>query len=381
MQHFQYHLVLIATAAVLLVGCEQPQPAVVPSGKSIKVGIIAPFSGSESAKGEEGMRGIQTMLRMQPLLANGDRIELITKDDQNDPVKAVEALQELVRGEAVAAIVTFSNSGPALAMAMVADLFNTPILAALATHPDITENNGYVSQVCFDNNFQGNVAALFVRDELLVDSVAIFHNPGNFYSSNLATVFGHKFNALKGSVTDEIALPEGSTDVTAILEGIQDKGTELLYLPIAAKDVITIVQAIAQMAWKPILMTSDGLLATVVSTYKPQLKLLDGLLTTDFYHHDSLGTPFADRVSEVRSGPKGTSYTALGVETFAILLAAMNRCNDPTDKACINRQVRSTTHFEGLLGKISIDASGKAHRPLVINAIKGQKLKHIVKVY
>jgi ABC-type branched-subunit amino acid transport system substrate-binding protein len=63
---------------------------------------------------------------MQPLLDNGDRIELIIKDSQDDPVKAPKVLRELVEIEQVAAVVTFSSSGPVLAMANVADAYQTP---------------------------------------------------------------------------------------------------------------------------------------------------------------------------------------------------------------------------------------------------------------
>jgi branched-chain amino acid transport system substrate-binding protein len=71
----------------------------------------------------------------------------------------------------------------------------------------------------------------------------------------------------------------------------------------------------------------------------------------------------------------------MGLEGFSLLLEAMNRCDDPADRGCINRQIRSTTEFEGLMGKISIDSTGKAHRPVIINAIKNTHLKYIVKVY
>ena len=39
-------------------GCDQ-KPAIEPSGKTIKVGIIAPFSGSDHAKGKEGLKGME----------------------------------------------------------------------------------------------------------------------------------------------------------------------------------------------------------------------------------------------------------------------------------------------------------------------------------
>jgi branched-chain amino acid transport system substrate-binding protein len=72
---------------------------------------------------------------------------------------------------------------------------------------------------------------------------------------------------------------------------------------------------------------------------------------------------------------------ALGAEAHAILLNAINRCSDPTDRECINKQIRSTANFTGILGRITIGPNGKVQRPLVINSIQGGRSKFIVKVY
>ena len=76
-----------------------------------------------------------------------------------------------------------------------------------------------------------------------------------------------------------------------------------------------------------------------------------------------------------------TTYTALGVEGYALLVDAMNRCNPSGDRSCIKNMLRSTHDFKGIMGKISIGPNGKASRPLYINAIHGGKMKYIVKVY
>ncbi len=94
-------------------------------------------------------------------------------------------------------MVTFSGSGPVLAMAKKANACQTPITAVLAIHPDITKENDYVNQICFDNIFQGNVAVFFVRDDLLVERMAIFKTPDNSHSSNLAA----DFEGLMGKIT------------------------------------------------------------------------------------------------------------------------------------------------------------------------------------
>ena len=59
----------------------------------------------------------------------------------------------------------------------------------------------------------------------------------------------------------------------------------------------------------------------------------------------------------------------------------MNRCVSPLDRECVNRMGRNTENLEGLLGRISIGRDGKASRPMVVNAIRNERLKYVVKVY
>ncbi|MBW1838003.1 MAG: ABC transporter substrate-binding protein [Deltaproteobacteria bacterium] len=119
MKNYIHFLILIAFVFQLS-GCDQ-KPSISPSGRTIKIGIIAPFSGPHQAKGKEGLTGIKTAMQSQPFLQNGDRIELVVENDENDPVLTVKLLKKLVEKAKVSAIITFSGSDPVLAMAKVAD--------------------------------------------------------------------------------------------------------------------------------------------------------------------------------------------------------------------------------------------------------------------
>ena len=364
-------------------GCDQ-KPAIGPSGKTIKVGIIAPFSGPDHTYGEEGIKGIEVAMLLQPYLQNGDRIELVVVDNKNEQTLTVKMLDKLVVEDKVSAIITFSSSSPVLAMAQIADEYNTPILAAFATHPDITEHNGFISQLVFDDHFQGIVTALFVRDDLLIDKVAVFRNSDSAYSSHLASKFKGKFKSLGGEITDTISLKENSDDLSKILKNVHAKSPDLLYLPISAIDVIHITKEVRKLNWEPKMMGSDGLIATMLAQHKEEVDLLDGMLTTDFVANDMPLTPFGkkarDKYKETDKGTP-TTHVALGAEGYAILLNAMNRCNDPADRECINNQIRSTTNFKGINGNITIGPNGKAQRPLCINSLQNGRSKFIFKVY
>lgn len=367
------------TVVLWLGGCDR-QPAVQPSGKTIKIGIIAPFTGSGRAQGIEGLKGIELAMRMAPYLQNGDAVELITEDDRDNPQQSLKALKKLVEEDRVSAILTLSSSGPVLKMASIADYYKTPILVLLATHPDVTRDNHFVSQFVFDDNFQGAVAALYVRDELMIDRVAVFVNPDSPYSSHLAAQFARKFESLGGQIADTVTLSEGEEDYEGILKSIRAKNPELIYIPLRAKEVIGIIKEAKKMDWVPRMMGSDGLLSTVLAKYKKEVRLLDGLLATDFYGSEAFLTSYGKRAKSQFEG-RGTSFTILGFEGYPLIADAMNRCSDPGDRACINTRIRSTYDFTGVMGKISIGSDGKATRALFINAIHGGKMKYIVKVY
>ena len=373
-------LISLPMAAVIwLYGCEQ-KPAVQPSGKTIKIGIIAPFTGADRAKGDEGLKGIKTGIQLTPYLQNGDAIELVVEDDRGDPEQSLKALKKLAEVDKVSAILTLSSSGPVLAMASIANGYKTPILALIATHPNVTRNNHFVSQFSFDGDFQGAVAALYVRDELLIDRVAVFINPESTYSSHLGDKFARKFESIGGQITDTVFLSRDADDYESLLKHVRTKNPEMLYLPIEAGNVIGIIKEVKKMSWAPQIMGSDGLLSTVLAKYKEKSRLLDGLLATDLYSYEASLTSYGKRVTSLYKG-KPTTYTALGVEGYAFLVDAMNRCNTPGDRSCINNMIRSTHDFRGIMGKISIGPNGKATRPLYINAIHGSKMKYIVKVY
>ena len=381
------HLSILFFFVFWLNGCDQ-KPVREPSDKTIKIGFIAPLSGPDQIRGKEGLRGIQFAMQIWPYLQNGDRIELVTEDDRNDPTLTIQSLKNLVQKNEISAIITFSTSDPVLAMAKVADDYKTPILAAIATHPDITAHNGFISQLCFDDHFQGTAAALFVRDELLIDKAAVFSNPRNAYSSDLAAQFESKFKSIGGEITDWIRLTEETTDLPQKIKQVQEHAPELLYLPIGAKDVLRIIREVRDLGWTPQMMGSDGLISTMLTQHKENIGLVNGMLAIDFFAHGMTLTPFGEKLRDTYNDMykrkyrvASTAYSLLGVEGYALLLDATNRCSDPADRECINRQIRSTDNFTGFVGNITIGSDGKAQRALCINSIRNGVSKFIVKVY
>jgi len=366
-----------------LIGCDQ-QRSIVASGKKIKIGVIGPISGTFAAQGKNGFEGLQAARKVQPLLNDGAAIEFLVEDDQNDPTRTIAALKKLAETDKVAAILVFSNSSSVLALEPFADRYKTPVIVILATHPDISKKSKYVTQVCFDDIFQGSVAALFVRDELLIEKVAIIENPENPHSTRLATEFRHKFVATGGLITDFLKISDDVDDLPAVMDNLRLKKTQLLYMPIKAKCLFKVIKANREIEWHPEMMSGDGLLASVLMTFTDDLRLLNGLMATEFFGDRIADNDYEKRLRKVYVSlfdHSPTTYSGLGAEAYGLLFDALNRCRDPHNRQEINEKIRQTTDFQGLSGKITITATGKAKRSLFVDMIEDGQLREIVKVY
>ncbi len=369
---------------VCLFSCSKEQEKTLPSGKILKIGVIGPMSGPDKVLGQDCLEGIQTVVGLHPLLDNGDTLELLVEDDKNKPELAVKAFIKLVETDKVAVVIVASSSTAALAINSLADQHKTPTVILLASHPDISKGTKYISQITFDNNFQARVAALFVRDELLLERVAVFMNMKSNHSSSLAIEFIRKFGSIEGQVSDVIHISAETVDYGEILSHLRDNDVQLLYLPIAAEHVIEISKKMVELKWTPMAMGGDGLLTRALAQRRDDAHYLEGFYTTDLYSSDVEMSVHGEKVAKAfrtKFKTRGSTFPAIGVEGMAILRHAINRCDDVSDRDCINTKLHETVDFLGIMGNITIQPSGKALRPLAVNRIRKGQLEFIVKVY
>ena len=323
-------LLLILLLPLLLAahGCDREAP-VVPSGTVVKVGFIGPQTGSDFVYGEDALQGVMTAHSLQPLLANGDRVEIIQAHSGHDVPAAQAAMRGLVDEDGVVAILLAMDSESLLEVAGFVDTLETPAIALIASHPDVVEGSGYIAQLPFDDATQSTVAALFVRDELLIKRAAVIADFDNPHSRYLKETFEQKFTSTGGELTGSHAVTEISDALLRHLEAID---TELLYLPLSARETLEVTSLLGEIGWNPIMITSDGLLASMLGEFPGRVDELEGMYATDlfsdtgeFVKHRRLGRRAEVSFTELFDGQENT-FTGLGVVGYALLVHAMNRC-------------------------------------------------------
>ena len=236
--------------------------------------------------------------------------------------------------------------------------------------------------------FQASIAALYVRDELLIERVAVFIQPNNKHFSYLAHQFSQQFKTVEGEVSNVIQLTDTQYDYIKLLEPVMENAPELLYLMVDVKQIFKIKHALVKLGWEPYIMVSDGILANAKAQTKYPPYLLNNILTIDMFSSNHSVTSLGRRLQKEMNSIDlsidqiGTT-TVLGMEGYAFLMYVINQCLLPksTVQACINKAIRETKRFEGIQGMISFSDTGKASRSLFINSINAGNLEFIVQVY
>ena len=151
-----------------------------------------------------------------------------------------------------------------------------------------------------------------------------------------------------------------------------------------AEYVVTIARLLQQTDYHPVMIGSDGLQAMILLQHPEALSLVNGMLGTDPYSSTIPPTDYGKKIQhqfQKKFSTPGTVLAVQGAEGTSIILSAINRCSEQSDRSCVNRMLRSTRNFVGFLGKISIDGNGKTERPIFINTVDNNKLRSVVKVY
>jgi branched-chain amino acid transport system substrate-binding protein len=352
-----------AAIASSLAKSELAKPAIAQSGP-IRLGYLPALTGPSSSTGIGIHRGI--LLAAQELNAaggiNGRQIELITRDTQSDPTKAVNGAAELTHGEKVSAIYGPVNSGESLAVVPLLARANVPQL-----HPcwvdSLTDPKKY--PMCFRNgptNQQiGAAANRYVVQVLKRKKVAVISDTTGYGTASV-NAYVPMLKAIGADVVYQGNVDAANPDLKPELLRMRSAGAEAITpWSVNAGFLSRIINTRGQMDWDvPIVgQTTLGSGQTKALLDKPDYwaKVYPNNFRTVCYGPDGKlperTVAFLDRLKSAKIDMSDTLlwWIALGYDSPRLIAEAMK--NAGTEPAQVVGYLNKLKGFPGVYGTIS----------------------------
>ncbi|ALV24059.1 high-affinity branched-chain amino acid transporter, periplasmic Leu/Ile/Val-binding protein [Campylobacter iguaniorum] len=343
--------------------------------KEVKVGVIMPITGAVAAYGQTAWAGIEMANKLEPTLKNGDTVKLVLVDNKGDKVETTTAATRLVTDDKVAGLIGAMVTGNTQQVLQIADEKKVPMIAPAATADKLLDRAKYGARVTFMDSFQGTSFATYAAKSLNLKTAVVVVDQSTSYSIGLAKAFKKQYEKDGGKILKELKISSGDKDFKAIVSQIGSLNPSLVYMPFYHPEAALIVRQAKQIGLNTQFASGDGVSNDTFIELAGDAA--NGYFYTDAF--DSTNPPTAKSKEFVAAYAKEKNssdipgFTALGADSYFLMIDAMNRCENPEDKECVNKQIKSTKNFEGVSGIINIDPKGNAVRSVVIKEIKGGK--------
>jgi branched-chain amino acid transport system substrate-binding protein len=355
---------LASAAAVIASSIAKPAIA---AKEPIMIGYLPALTGPSSSTGIGINRGVQ--LAVQEINAaggiDGRQIELIVRDTQSEPTKAVNGAAELIHAHKVSVMLGPVNSGESLAVVPLLARANTPQL-----HPcwvdTLTDPKKY--PMCFRNaptNQQiGAAANRYVVDVLKRKKVAVISDTTGYGTASVNT-YVPMLKAKNAEIVYQGNIDAANPDLTPEILRMRSAGAEAI-MPWSVNPgfLSRIINTRGQMQWdvpivgqttlgsgqtKALLEKSEYWAKVYPNNFRPVCYAAGGKLS-------DRTNAFVDRLksAKIDMGDTLLWWIALGYDSPRMIAEAMKNVGTEPDK--IVGYLNKLKEFPGIYGDMSFTA-------------------------
>jgi branched-chain amino acid transport system substrate-binding protein len=346
-------------------------------GDTIVVGHVASMTGDTATFGRSADRGMR--MAIEELDANGGvlgkKLELVTEDDRSVTEEARTAAQKLLQRDRVVALLGEVASSRSLAAAPEAQRAKVPMISPGSTNPKVTQVGDYIFRACFIDPFQGAVMARFAMNELHAKRLAILFDFKQDYSVGLAEFFRDTVRKNGGVIVADERYTSGDIEFRAQLTTIRAANPDAIFVPGYYTELGLIAKQARELGINVPLLGGDGWDSE--KTLEIGGDAVEGYYFSTHYAADSDNPRVQDFVKRytAKYGETPDAMAALGYDTAEILADSLKRAGT-TDGAKLRDAIAATSDFDGVTGRISIDANRNARKDAVVLKIEGGKFRY-----
>ena len=360
--------------------------------KVVKIGVIAPLSGSLTALGLGIKNGADLAVRQanEQKKIKGWKIVLAPEDDTAVPDVGANAATKLSDDKAVMGVIGTLNTSVAEKVAPILNSQKVVMISPANTGPALTQGTDpnkkarpfeYYFRVATTDLIQGPFAANYAYQTAGKRNIVVIHDKKS-YGQGLALQFKAQFEKLGGKVpTVETVEPEDK-DFSAVLSKIKRLNPDMIYMGGEYPAASLLTSQADQQGLKVPLMGGDGIFSGTYITVAKQAG--EGDLAT------SVGAPtdklpaakaFVDAYAAAGYADPYEAYGAYSYDAANVIISALAKVLDGEDKITDElrpklRQAIQDGSVDGVTGKVAFDQYGDTTtRVLTVYKVENQAWK------
>lgn len=344
------------------------------SDATIKIGFIGGTSGRVADLGISGRDAVQMLAEQYNKNGgiDGRRIELIFKDDQQNPLIAKKSVQELIDNEVVA-IIGPMTSEMAMAIIPVLDKSKIPAVSPTASSQDLSGRDDYFFRVSSTTlNHATKSAAYHIKTRDMHRIGSVYDKTNRSFSENWLKIFRDFFTSHGGEIAVTIGFDsQQKRSFTEIVNELLTYKPDGILIVANSMDSALICQQVRKVdSGIPITLADWGATERLLELGG---KAVEGVTAVQTFNRNSpeqkyqeFRKAFLDRFKREPGFPGVYAYDALQMVLTALKKQKKNES--------LKETILSVRQFDGLQSKFSFDDFGDVARSNVsISVVRNQK--------
>ena len=367
------HFAALASVFAMLAftGCSKSSDkavsAVTPDGLVVKIGHVAPLTGSIAHLGKDNENGARLAIEeinKAGLVVDGKKITLVLvpEDDAEDPKTATQVAQKLVDAKVVG-VVGHLNSGTSIPASKIYSDAGIVQISPSATNPDFTKQGFKTTyRLVATDAQQGPALANYVSKTLEAKTVAIIDDSTQ-YGKGLADEFEKTVKASGVKVVAREASNNKAADFKAILT--KAKGSKPYVIMYGGMDATggPLAKQAKELGITAKIVGGDGMctekLAELAGDAVINITCSEAALALSKMAE---GADFQKRYKD-RFNSQVQMYAPFTYDAVYVLVDAMKRSNSVDADKILSAMPQ--TKMKGLIGNISFDDKGDMNEGVI----------------
>jgi branched-chain amino acid transport system substrate-binding protein len=294
----------------------------------------------------------------------GHPVEVLEFDNQSSALGAKRAAEDAIK-EKVVAVIGATRSSHSLGMAPVLQAAGIPMISPISTNPQVTLAGDFIFRVCFIDDFQGEVMAVFAVRDLKARTAVVLTNTSEKFSLGLAGLFIEKFKKLGGTILWEGDYLGDAVNFEKQLLKLKELQPDVCFVPGYDTDTGFIIKQSRELGIDVTFLSGDGLTQEL---YKYAGTAANGVYFANHWHPenpDPLSRKFLQTYEKENPNIRD-SVTPLSYDAVMLLADAVHRAQSLEPKE-IRTALAETQGFRGITGEITFDGNrNPVNKPAVI---------------